>query len=128
MARVYQGLSRLHMGSLRCSAMLAGFPGRPLAASDAMCQATSNGDCTVTFTPNGCLLQVLLHLVIPGAVEQGTQLPNGKKLKYKLTGITLRKAVTQDNDLLLLLLLRGFACLVRTPLPRTAPTQTALTL
>ena len=34
----------------------------------------------------GCLMQVALHLAIPGPVEQGTQLSNGRKLKYKLTG------------------------------------------
>ncbi|CAK0783472.1 hypothetical protein CVIRNUC_006671 [Coccomyxa viridis] len=30
--------------------------------------------------------QVALHLVVPGPVEQGTVLSNGRKLKYKLTG------------------------------------------
>ncbi|CAL5220610.1 g2652 [Coccomyxa viridis] len=45
------------------------------------------------FTWEACVLllcwlafQVVIHLVVPGAVEQGTQLSNGKKLKYKLTG------------------------------------------
>ena len=42
-------------------------------------------------------LQVALHLIIPGPIEQGTQLSNGKTLKYKLTGRSLLKMPTKTT-------------------------------
>ena len=43
-------------------------------------------------------MQVALHLAIPGPVEQGTQLSNGRKLKYKLTGTQSCTPAAHDVD------------------------------
>ena len=44
-------------------------------------------------------VQVVLHLMIPGPVEQGTQLSNGSKLKYKLTGTNYSTPGSLVNNL-----------------------------
>lgn len=64
-------------GCLGVSGMtIPGFPSQTQLISKEACLVVA---CWMTF-------QMALHVTMPGEIAEGVQLPNGKRLKYKLTG------------------------------------------
>lgn len=56
-------------------------------------------DATSTISPGKLfvVMQVLLHLVLPGSMEEGVVLADKRRLQYKLTGVIFRQVKCEVN-------------------------------